>query len=173
MYTVIHASSEIWTHDPSVRVDEDGSCVRPRGHCDRIRLTNLGANEFISCTVLYTWVPEESFISADVRCTQLKRTVDSEWWCMRDLATGAIDWLILLSDWIFMVTYERTSRRQWATSRQCPERRVTEWEGRYETAVTMSPLKCKVKVKDDVSTAEVTERWMRRERRYWLLSRTA
>jgi hypothetical protein len=31
----IHASSAIRTHDPSARVGEDGSCLRPRGHCDR------------------------------------------------------------------------------------------------------------------------------------------
>jgi hypothetical protein len=34
-YTNIHASSGIRTHDPSVRADEDGSCLRLRGHCDR------------------------------------------------------------------------------------------------------------------------------------------
>jgi hypothetical protein len=33
--TDIHASSEIRTHDPSVRVGEDSSCLRPLGHCDR------------------------------------------------------------------------------------------------------------------------------------------
>jgi hypothetical protein len=32
----IHPSSGIRTHDPSVRADEDGSCLRPRSHCDRI-----------------------------------------------------------------------------------------------------------------------------------------
>jgi hypothetical protein len=26
----------IRTHDPSVRASEDGSCLRPRGHCDRL-----------------------------------------------------------------------------------------------------------------------------------------
>jgi hypothetical protein len=31
----IHASSGIWTHDPSVRGGEGGSRVRPRGHCGR------------------------------------------------------------------------------------------------------------------------------------------
>jgi hypothetical protein len=35
MHTVIHTSSEIRTHDPSVLEGEDGSCLRPRGHCDR------------------------------------------------------------------------------------------------------------------------------------------
>jgi hypothetical protein len=34
-HTDIHASSEIRTHDPSVRAGEDGSCLSPRGHCDR------------------------------------------------------------------------------------------------------------------------------------------
>jgi hypothetical protein len=33
--TKIHASSGIRTHDPIVGVGEDGSCLRPRGHCDR------------------------------------------------------------------------------------------------------------------------------------------
>jgi hypothetical protein len=26
----------IRTHDPSVRASEDSSCLRPRGHCDRL-----------------------------------------------------------------------------------------------------------------------------------------
>jgi hypothetical protein len=33
--TDIHASRGIRIHDPSVRADEDSSCPRPRGHCDR------------------------------------------------------------------------------------------------------------------------------------------
>jgi hypothetical protein len=33
----MNASSEIRTHDPSVRAGEDGSCLRPRGHRDRHR----------------------------------------------------------------------------------------------------------------------------------------
>jgi hypothetical protein len=33
--TDIHVSSGIRTHDPSVTAAEDGSCLRPRGHCDR------------------------------------------------------------------------------------------------------------------------------------------
>jgi hypothetical protein len=33
--THIHALSGIRTHDPCVRADEDGSCLRPLGHCDR------------------------------------------------------------------------------------------------------------------------------------------
>jgi hypothetical protein len=32
----IHASSGTRTHDPSVRAGEDISCLRPRGHCDRL-----------------------------------------------------------------------------------------------------------------------------------------
>jgi hypothetical protein len=35
-HTDIHASSGIRTHDPSIRAVEDGSCLRPRGHCDRL-----------------------------------------------------------------------------------------------------------------------------------------
>jgi hypothetical protein len=33
--TDTHASSGIQTHDPSVRAGEEGSCLRPRSHCDR------------------------------------------------------------------------------------------------------------------------------------------
>jgi hypothetical protein len=36
MHTDSHASSAIRTHDPTVRVGEDGSCLRRRGHCDRL-----------------------------------------------------------------------------------------------------------------------------------------
>jgi hypothetical protein len=35
MQTDIHALRWIRTHDPSVREGEFGSCLRPRGHCDR------------------------------------------------------------------------------------------------------------------------------------------
>jgi hypothetical protein len=34
--TYIHASTGIGTHDPSVRTGEDGSCLRPRVHRDRL-----------------------------------------------------------------------------------------------------------------------------------------
>jgi hypothetical protein len=34
-HTDIHASNEILSHDPSVRANEDISCLRSRGHCDR------------------------------------------------------------------------------------------------------------------------------------------
>jgi hypothetical protein len=33
----IRASSGIRTHDPSARADEDSSCLRRRGHCDRLK----------------------------------------------------------------------------------------------------------------------------------------
>jgi hypothetical protein len=33
-HTDIHAASGIGTHDPRVPAGEDGSCLRPRGHCD-------------------------------------------------------------------------------------------------------------------------------------------
>jgi hypothetical protein len=36
LHTDIHALSGNRTHDPSVRADEDGSCLRPRGHVDRL-----------------------------------------------------------------------------------------------------------------------------------------
>jgi hypothetical protein len=34
MGTDIHASNGIWTHDPSVCVGEDISCLTPRGHLE-------------------------------------------------------------------------------------------------------------------------------------------
>jgi hypothetical protein len=33
----IHTLSGIRTHDPSVRMREDSSCLRPGGYCDRLR----------------------------------------------------------------------------------------------------------------------------------------
>jgi hypothetical protein len=33
--TDIHDLSWFRSHDSSVRVDEDSSCLRPHGHCDR------------------------------------------------------------------------------------------------------------------------------------------
>jgi hypothetical protein len=35
-YTDIHPFNGIQTHDPSVRESEGSSCLRPRGHCDRL-----------------------------------------------------------------------------------------------------------------------------------------
>jgi hypothetical protein len=35
--TDMHASSGVRTHNPSVRSSEDSSCLRPRGHCDRLK----------------------------------------------------------------------------------------------------------------------------------------
>jgi hypothetical protein len=35
MNTDVNASSWIRTHDPNVQAGEDGSCLRPRSHCDR------------------------------------------------------------------------------------------------------------------------------------------
>jgi hypothetical protein len=32
----VHTLSGIRTHDPSVRAGEDSTCLRPRGHCDRL-----------------------------------------------------------------------------------------------------------------------------------------
>jgi hypothetical protein len=37
--TDIHALSGIRIYDPSVRASEDSSCLRPRGHCDRLITT--------------------------------------------------------------------------------------------------------------------------------------
>jgi hypothetical protein len=39
MHTDIHALCGIRTHDPSVRVCEDMSCLRPRDHCDQLFLS--------------------------------------------------------------------------------------------------------------------------------------
>jgi hypothetical protein len=54
-WTDIHASSEIRTHDPSVWVWEDISCLRPRGHhrylCDRNLIFRYLLNIFI-----YTYI---------------------------------------------------------------------------------------------------------------------
>jgi hypothetical protein len=36
-HTDIHVSSGIRTHDPSVWAEDNSSCLRPRGHCDRHR----------------------------------------------------------------------------------------------------------------------------------------
>jgi hypothetical protein len=36
----IHASSGIQTHDPSYRTGAEGSCLRPRGQCDRHTISN-------------------------------------------------------------------------------------------------------------------------------------
>jgi hypothetical protein len=43
-HTDIHTLSGNWTHDPSVRVSEDNSCLSPRGHCDRLFVTMLSIN---------------------------------------------------------------------------------------------------------------------------------
>jgi hypothetical protein len=32
----MHASTGIRNHDPNVRAGEDGSCLRPRDHCERL-----------------------------------------------------------------------------------------------------------------------------------------
>jgi hypothetical protein len=44
MYTNIHASIGIPTHDPSVREGEDISYLRPRGHCNRPNLEKYRYN---------------------------------------------------------------------------------------------------------------------------------
>jgi hypothetical protein len=42
--TIIHVSSRFRTHYPSVWAGEDGSCLRPRGHCDRHKLCSPYSN---------------------------------------------------------------------------------------------------------------------------------
>jgi hypothetical protein len=39
--THIQALSGILTHDPCVLASEDSSCLRPRGHCDRLSCTHI------------------------------------------------------------------------------------------------------------------------------------
>jgi hypothetical protein len=43
--TDIHASNGIRTNDPNVRAGEDGSCLRPCGHCDQL-VTHTHNNNF-------------------------------------------------------------------------------------------------------------------------------
>jgi hypothetical protein len=44
-HTDIHASSGIWTHDPSVWAGEDSSCLRPLGHCDWLQRSLVCVNQ--------------------------------------------------------------------------------------------------------------------------------
>jgi hypothetical protein len=62
-HTDIHALSRIRTHDPSVRASEDSSCLRSRGHCDRLLLLVLSKSVpclsvQISITANYFWPRE-------------------------------------------------------------------------------------------------------------------
>jgi hypothetical protein len=52
-HTDIHALSGIRIHDSTVRASEDDSCLRPRGHCDRL-LTPLAHTNRIECYVIRT-----------------------------------------------------------------------------------------------------------------------
>jgi hypothetical protein len=47
----IHTSSRIRTHDPSVRAGEEGSCLRPRGHCHRLHYPLI--NPIIWCCIIW------------------------------------------------------------------------------------------------------------------------
>jgi hypothetical protein len=49
LHTDMHASSGIRTHDPIVRTGKDGSCLRPRGRCDRGDKWWIGENEKQNC----------------------------------------------------------------------------------------------------------------------------
>jgi hypothetical protein len=40
----VHALSGRRTHDPSVRAGKDSSCLKPRGHCDRLPVECLCLN---------------------------------------------------------------------------------------------------------------------------------
>jgi hypothetical protein len=52
--TDIHALSRIRTHDLSVRVSKDSSCLRPRGHCDR-HLSNILVRKSFSTSLKIWW----------------------------------------------------------------------------------------------------------------------
>jgi hypothetical protein len=58
--TDIHASRGIRTHYPSVRAGEDGSCLRPRGHCDKrlmyIDPVKLGVKSYLFSELPYSQV---------------------------------------------------------------------------------------------------------------------
>jgi hypothetical protein len=54
--THIHGLSGIRTHDPSVRANEDSSCLRSRGHCDRHFLGIPYLNKKIILTRHYTLI---------------------------------------------------------------------------------------------------------------------
>jgi hypothetical protein len=49
----IHALSGIPAHDPSVRASEDSSCLRPRGHCDRLTLALLICMQQVELVATY------------------------------------------------------------------------------------------------------------------------
>jgi hypothetical protein len=51
MHRDIHSSSGFRTPDPSVRADEDGSCLRPRGHCDRPPMNSVDIRAGIAQSV--------------------------------------------------------------------------------------------------------------------------
>jgi hypothetical protein len=61
-HTDIHASSVIRTHDPSVRVSEDNSCLWPRRHCDRhshrIKVSYPGREQWFASPINWhgTWI---------------------------------------------------------------------------------------------------------------------
>jgi hypothetical protein len=49
-HTDIHVSSVIRTHDLRIRAGEVGSCLRPRGHCDRYYLSIfVGKSHIATC----------------------------------------------------------------------------------------------------------------------------
>jgi hypothetical protein len=48
MHTNIHALTGIRTKDPSVRADEDISCLSSRGHCDRRMVLRCDENREIN-----------------------------------------------------------------------------------------------------------------------------
>jgi hypothetical protein len=50
-HTDIHASSEILTHDPSVRASADISCLRPRGHSYRLTSYQNNKNDGLTKSV--------------------------------------------------------------------------------------------------------------------------
>jgi hypothetical protein len=53
----IHALSGIRTYEPSVRVTEDSSCLRPHGHCDwRFEMYPLLKREIVKIAILISFL---------------------------------------------------------------------------------------------------------------------
>jgi hypothetical protein len=65
MQTDIHALSEIRIHDPSVRAGEDGSCLRPRGHCDR-HIGQIPAKNELSQTHFTVYIKYQISLKSEI-----------------------------------------------------------------------------------------------------------
>jgi hypothetical protein len=77
--TDIHFLSRVRTHDPSVRVSKDNSCLRPRGQCDRHTAHIQHAN--VTCDLHYiccTYTPKYSYISYAINCVYKWRLLEKK-----------------------------------------------------------------------------------------------